>query len=369
MIGRRHALQVVLDGLSPDAGGPEAVERRRATTDWAAVLRVANAHLVGPAMYAGIADARRLGELPDDVRDYLGLLHERNRSRNAALQSQAIELVGALNDAGIRPLLLKGGLALFLDLYPDSAARMIRDLDVLVPPRAIDRALGALRTLNYREETRYPAGHHAYGDFVRPGAPGAVDLHFEPTDGSYILSAFELTTRARIARQADVSFLAPAPTDCVLHHLLHAQIHHLGNFYRGVVELRQLYEFAILVRRFDSAIDWDFVIDRMARHRLETALASYALAAHRLLALEWPLPGAAPMVAELHYRRCILQLIFPAQQWIMLPVSNLRAAFAWHRMHGLYGDRPRSVPRLRHAARFLRKGTAEDAIRRLFQQD
>ena len=68
-----------------------------------------------------------------------------------------------------------------------------------------------------------------------------------------------------------------------MHNLLHAQIHHLGNFYRGELQLQQVYELVALARYFGPAVDWCFVQQRMRTHRLTTALESYLLAAHRLL--------------------------------------------------------------------------------------
>ncbi len=266
------------------------------------------------------------------------------------------------------PLLLKGSLALFTDLYEDPAERMIRDLDVLVPADAAKSALDCLERLGYRAETIYPPGHHAYADFVRANDPGAVDLHFEPIDAPHLFAASEVWRRARPLRVEGAVFLVPSPGDCVLHNLLHEQIHYLGNYYRGVLELRQLHEFATMARRYGSAVDWEAIEGRMARHRLSTPLHSYALAAQRLLALPWPLRARPCLAAELHLRRALAQLRLPALERLATPWANLRGAFAWHRMNALYraAGFPRAAP-LRHAAQFFRKKRGRAAMGRLFR--
>lgn len=368
MIHSDPAFRILVEALRPDAGGEEASTRRRACTDWVAVVERANAHYVAPALYASLARAGKLDDLPQDARDYLELLHESNGRRNQALARQAEELIGAFNGAGIEPLLLKGGLSLFLGHYTDPAARMIRDIDLLVPYSARFHALEKLQSLDYRQIAAYPEGHHAYGDFVRDGDPGAVDLHFELIDSCGLLPAAEVRHRAKSKRIGQASFLAPSPSDQVLHNLLHAQIHYLGDFYRGRLELRQLYDFTVLARFHAGAVDWDWISDRLGRHGLATPLQSYALAAHRLFGLAWPLHERPSLAARMHLARCLLQLRFPALSRFFIPIANFRLAFAAHRLDELYGS-SRSLfrRRLSHLMQFVRKTDMSIIYRRPFK--
>lgn len=362
-----QALDVVVDSLRPDGGGPRGAERRRSVRDWADTLTFANRHWLTPAVHAALADAGRLDDVPPDVRDYLALLHRANGERNEALRRQAVELLAALNKVGIAPMLLKGGLSLFLPLYSQPGVRMIRDLDVLIPPDLGPQACDALAGLGYRIAARYDAGHNAYGDFTRPNDPGAVDLHFELIEMPYLLSASEVWSRARPVVAGGVRFWAPSPTDMVLHHLLHAQIHYLGNFYRGVVELRQLYEFALFVRHYED-VDWAFIAERFSRHRLDAALQSYMLAAQRLFDSPWRLRRSASWGAKAHCRRCLVQLQYPGMARLGVPFANIRAAFAWHRINHFYGrQRPVAMARLTHAARYIGKKTAWNVVLRVLR--
>jgi hypothetical protein len=367
MMPARQALRIVAEALQPEAGGPSASARRQSVRDWTRPLALGNAHLVSPAIYASLAGAGALADLPQDACEYLALLYRLNDDRNRALRRQAIELLAALNDAGIYPLLLKGALSLFGGLYLDAAARMIRDLDVLIPAAQLGDATRVLGALGYALIARYDAGHNAYGDFARPHDPGAVDVHLELVETPYLLPAADVWARAKPKEAAPGAvFFVPSSNDAALHHLLHAQVHHRANFYRGVLELRQLHEFALLIDRWVD-VDWPELQSRLAAHRLELVLESYALAAQRLLGCRWPLPQAPSGRAVAQCRRGIIRLCWPMLAVIEAPLANMRSAFAWHRMQHLYAARSLMRRRLQHAAQFMRKTAARDAVGRLFR--
>jgi hypothetical protein len=359
------ALRIVTEALQPDAGGPAAAERRRALTDWSGPIAIANQHLLAPTLYRALRAADALADLPPEVGSHLADLAELDSARSTAFRRQAAELIRALNDAGIEPMLLSGGISLFTEVYA-AGAPTLDDVAVLVPHAAAGRAREALVQIGYSVARRYPMGYHAYADLVRPHDPGAVALHVELLDAKYVLPAREVWQRARAIRHGGIEFFVPTPDDCVLHALLHAQIHYLGNYYRGALELRQLHEFATLTRHFGSVLDWAFIVRRMSRHRLDTPLESYLLAAERLLALRWPLSIPPSLRAELHYRRCIAQLRFPALAATVTPWANIRSGFAAHRMDALYhGSGPLRLTR--HAVQFARKKTIAGVVDRLFR--
>lgn len=246
---------------------------------------------------------------------------------------------------------------------------MFRDLDVLVPPESMARAIAVLEDLGYDATTKYQPIQHAYAEFMRESDPGAVDLHIELIDAHYILPQEEIWDRAEVCEVDGVSFHLPSATDRILHNFLHAEIHHIGNYYRGSLKLQQAYDFTLLARHGSSEIDWTMIEDRMRRHRLETALQSYALAAATLFGLAWPLSSPASVAARFHFRRCIAQLCVPALESAMVPWANLRGAFASHRMNALYGEKrePLVAHQLHHAIGFIRKSTAKGVLDRLFR--
>jgi hypothetical protein len=372
MTGTASALAVLADCLHLS---PDRCQNRPswpAAADWPAVIALANDHLLGPALHARLCGEPRFDLVPAEVRAYLALLHRLNRQRNRALRRQAEEIIAAFNQNGIEPTLLKGGITLFSTPYPhrDWSSRMMRDLDVLVPAEARARAVAVLAALGYGVLNPYPPEHHAVAEFVRTADPGAVDLHTELVDPWYVLPAAEVRSRAVLLPCGALTVFAPAPTDRVLHHVLHAQVHHRADFYRGALRLNQLYELAIMGAEPANAIDWAFIVARMREHRLEAALESYLLAAKRLFGLPWPLKTAPSRTAKLHVRWCLLQIRRPSWQRLSLPWGNLLGAFAWHRMKALYGVRGSpSLWRLRHAWRFLKKKPVRQAVERVFRTE
>ncbi|OFW99344.1 MAG: hypothetical protein A3D94_02110 [Alphaproteobacteria bacterium RIFCSPHIGHO2_12_FULL_66_14] len=336
--------------------------------DWMPVLEIANDHLLTPALWSALRESSQAISLPADARDYLATLHRLNGDRNRVLRRQAIELIGALNAQGIVPALLKGGLTLFDGPYADPAMRMMRDLDILVPAGSRDDAIGILERLGYRLAQQYAAGHHAFGDFARPNDPASVDLHTELVDPSHVLPASEVWSRSELREIGGVRYFSPCATDRIMHNLLHAQIHHLGNFYRGELQVQQVHEFVALARHFGPAVDWPFVKRRMHAHHLTAAMNSYLLAAHRLLGLEWPLSSPPGLGARLNYLRCEMQVGVRPLQWIGVPWGNLRGAFAWHRMHALHGSTGGPLRwRCRHLVRYLQKEGIGATLERLLR--
>lgn len=362
----RRPLVVLAHCLQGNAPGP--ANDTVAPTDWMPVFRIANDHLLTPALWHALINSGRFRSLPADAAEYLATLYLLNGERNGVLRRQAIELIGALNERDIVPALLKGGLALFDGPYDDPAIRMMRDLDILVPVQARDQAIAVLEGLGYGLAQQYAAGHHAFGDFSRPNDPGSIDLHTELVDSSHVLPASEVWSRAAPREIDGVRYLAPSATDRVLHNVLHAQIHYLGSFYRGELHLQQIYEIAALARHFGPEIDWDFVERRLAAHRLTSALESHLFAAHRLFGLEWPLARPASARARLHFLRCEVQLDLPVLQRLAVPWGNLRGALAWHRMHALHGESGGPFGwRFRHLLQYLRKMGAGATVGRLLR--
>lgn len=368
-LGRRGpALRALLDGLHHDPGKREAALAAVRPELWPAVIGLANDHLLGPALAAAAAEGRLSAAMPGDVCTYLHFIHRCNAVRNGLIRRQAIELVGAFNERGIRPLLLKGILTLFADRGRDPATRMMSDIDVAVPPSLRDPAEAVLHALGYRTAERYPEGHHAVGEFRRNGDPAAVDLHLELIDQRYALPAAAVFAAARPSTEAGIAFLRPAPTDRLLHALLHAQTHHLGHFYRGHVSLGQLHDLVTVAVLQGGETDWRDIDGRLRRHRLTPVLDSYLLLAGQLLGLPWPLDRPAGRAGRYHAAWCVAHLRLPGLERLAVPVGNLRMAFAWHRMRALYGNSGSPISwRSGHAVQYLKRHDMRQAIGRLFR--
>lgn len=336
--------------------------------DWTAVLQLANAHLLGPALHEAVSVSPAKAGVPPDVLDYLHLLRTLNTDRNDGLRRQCLEIVHSLSCRGIDCLLLKGATALFERGSVARETRMMRDLDILVRPDAAMEALGILSELGYDTLNRSPEGDHAVAELGRPGDGGTVDLHTELIDASYLIPARDVFARGVWVEDEGYRVQVPSVEDRLLHHLLHAQVHHKAQFYRGQVRLNQLYNFHEMATAPGSVIDWVWIVRALDAFRLAPALHSYLLLAHVLFAMPWPLMERPSREGLRHSRRALMQLRHPLLDRAMIPFGNLWRAFAWHRMCAIYGHSgPASVKRLRHILQYVQKKTPGQAFIQLFR--
>jgi hypothetical protein len=255
---------------------------------------------------------------------------------------------------------------------------MMSDVDIAVPEQQRYAAEQTLDQLGYRVATRYPAGPQAVAEYVRAGAPAAVDLHVELIDQHYVLPAAEVFTRARKIVSNGVSFEVPESTERLLHVLLHAQIHHLGQYYCGRIDLGQLYDFCKIAGgagRLAGArggavsgprVDWNSIDCRLRRFGLCNVLDSYLSAANLLFGFEWPLERAPGRGARRQLLRWLLQLQIPTLSAIEIPMGNIAGAFAAHRMRALYGDDGGLLRgRIEHFRQFAQRHNARQVLARL----
>lgn len=133
---------------------PPACEEARALLarplQWDRVLEQARANEVYPMLYRNL---RYLGfaGVPASVRAKLEALFRMNALRNTLLADELTLLLGALSEAGIPVIPLKG-LFLAESLYGDLTLRVCVDMDLLVPRRNMTQALDLLVARGYQAE-------------------------------------------------------------------------------------------------------------------------------------------------------------------------------------------------------------------------
>jgi hypothetical protein len=254
------ALGVLLDPAS-DPG-----RRVELCGDPQGLVELAGLHLVTPALRRGMRALGLDGDLPDELASFLAAVEALNVRRNRRLAAQAAELAGALNALDIEPVFLKGTALLLLGLYPDPSARLIGDIDLLVPVDRLDDAAAALRGLGYADLEAGPAHAHDPQSLAHPERPAMVELHRSPVPLPLepLLPSLELQARAvPLPGLGAARARAPCPTHLALHNLLHAMLQHrcwrLAN-----LPMRDALDLVLLDRRFGAAIDWETLAGRAA---------------------------------------------------------------------------------------------------------
>ena len=293
-------VETVIAFLRCKQSDDRSVGDRLAHIDWESTLAFANEELVTPELYAAIDSAGLGDRLPPDVAAYLVYLHDLNRRRNERMREQLIEVIKAWNEAGLVPLVLKGGLVL-LDKGEAMDFRMMADLDLLFDPAEIEGAIRTAETLGYRRAVAYPTGRHDYACMVRSEEPASLDLHVGLVYPLHLLPAEAVRRRAIPVQRDGVHAMAPSSGDQFLHMVLHDMVHH-GSHRSGNIQLRGLTDFARMLKA-NPTLDWAAIFSDLKRHGADNVLRAQAFAARELLGAEVPSAESGGPAARLYYWR------------------------------------------------------------------
>jgi hypothetical protein len=266
-------------------------------TDWPAALALADRQALLPAVWSAAVAHRWSTALPTEVLSAISVhfapgtqppllllqqAYEANARRTVDLRAQAVRLLRQLECNSIAAVPLKGAHALLEGWWPDPSARVMRDLDILVPAHAAESARSALLADGYRDRLgQHRLARHEYAVLHHPGRAGTIELQVAPlVDRWPVLKADALLAQApRIST-----------TDAVIHTIAHAQLQDEAHLLRRT-PLRSLHEIATLsAGARGPEIDWSRVRSAFTRIDAESALDSFlALVAHYF---EAEIPGA-----------------------------------------------------------------------------
>jgi hypothetical protein len=186
--------------------------------------------------------------------------------RNQVLLHAAGSSVRALQGAGIRVMALKG--AAVTALYPGGlGTRPMNDVDLLVEPADVDRAVGVLAELGYAPAGVQPlvvARRIRHAMPFRRADGVEIDLHWH-----LLVHAGDdraVWARARPGALAGAPILVPAPAD----QLLHTCVHGLGAVPAPV---RWVADAALIIRAAGD-LDWDVVVEQAQTRDLTVVTAA-----------------------------------------------------------------------------------------------
>jgi len=249
----------------------------------AVVAHLSNQRLTGVLQH-GVGSGRVL--LPDDARAALSDAHLRATVLVLELERRLLEVAGALGDAGVEAIVLKGP-SLAHPFY-DPIVRTYGDLDLLVPVAVWRTALDVLAGLGFSRsilEPR-PGFDERFGKGASHADPDGyeVDLHRTLALGPFglwlrpehlIAGSVELALRgAPLRRLSD--------THTLIHVCLHAA---LGRTPPLLLPLRDVLQVA-----YRGTIDWDELRELAGRWRLSAPLGWAFRTASETLGV--PLPRA-----------------------------------------------------------------------------
>lgn len=200
--------------------------------DWPKVAQISREHKTGPLLYLNLR-GKDAGRPPPAVTAQFEQAYVASAGRLAVLTRNLLELVGNFEKAGIRTLSWKGPSMAAL-LYPDPGARPCDDLDFLVHPDDISKAVNLLAKNGYEPHVPVPArilnSYLGAGlDYVATNSQGDlwIDLSTLPTPSYFALTidADSLWASARTITIENTSIPLPCPEHLLYLLCVHASKH------------------------------------------------------------------------------------------------------------------------------------------------
>jgi hypothetical protein len=263
--------------LAPEQAAITACVRRRfgqdeppvatENLDWDGFLTEARDQGLAPVVYGGLPAL----SCPPPHRVTAALRANRLISvlRHQTAFEPALRLtIGALHDAGLEPIVLKGGALTYLG-YPKPGLRTMSDIDLLLAPDQLQRANEALCALGFHVASYdLPDHHHHLPPLFTPDGRWAIELHHHvlPEANPYAIDMHAIRARARLQKLGDVSALVLAPEDALLHICAHLAWGHRYQWF----PLRTLVD--ILALTSYSGMDWDQFLTTVCQTRTAGAV-------------------------------------------------------------------------------------------------
>jgi hypothetical protein len=272
----------------------------KGSVDWLGLIREANDHLVGPALHEIVSQNTTI---PDDVREYLHLIHHLNRARNTCLESQALEAIASLNAGGITPVLLKGAALLLTTPEHLKGRRLLSDLDLMLREADLVRGVEVLVRLGYRPVAG-ENGPHAFAKLARSKDAATIDLHHRPPGPSQLYRQPPLAAETSLTI-GGAYMKIPSSADQAMQLIAHDMFND-GGLRDGTIQIRHLLDIAELSRR-DRGMDWTSIRRRFEEHGMRIAFDVYALNLRHLLELAVDHRQAPSLLARLLFQRQLLK--------------------------------------------------------------
>lgn len=295
---------LVLDLISDACDVPPDTVAVLDAEAWRTVLAMVRQHRLGGLLHWQLEHRHSALPVPDEVREEVREAWRHSTRRVLGMQYELVTLGKLLDAAGIAWIALKGPFLAY-HAYPEAALRPMRDLDILVPANRLVDAWNVVvgagakpaaagdgeQRLNHALRTN----KHHLPALATPSGFSNLELHrgirsaastVGRHDGALLLD--DLWAHAVNLPIAATPVRFPAPTDMLLHLILHAAYDHLLN--NGPLILSDI---AFLLRR--HTIDWRRFWQTMTTlEAMRGAVLLLDLAARywRDLPIEWT-PAAA----------------------------------------------------------------------------
>ena len=243
-------------------GADPFAEPEQGDVPWDSVIGLLRDQHLLATLAPAMADCDPPAALAQQVRQEVRAL----RLRTAAMLLELDRVFARLEEAGARPVVLKGG-ALAHTVYGDDA-RFFADLDILVDAARLEESYRALRHEGYdfaptKRHPRYYEEYHYHRVLAKSHL--VVEIHWDlsRSDGFCTFDLEGFRSRSTTIRTNGGALRVPSGPD----QLLHAAAQSIRE---GFLDLRRVVDAGLLVR--SGAADDPALVDLARQARLGTAL-------------------------------------------------------------------------------------------------
>ncbi|HET9637583.1 MAG TPA: nucleotidyltransferase family protein [Allosphingosinicella sp.] len=204
----------------PSPARDSALLAAAAGIDWDLAARIAARHRVEGLVWNALRQAGAV--VPAEVGERLQGASARIIRQNLVLTAESLRLAALLDEAGIRHLFVKG-ISLGVLAYGSIGPKMGWDIDLLVPPEAVETAARMLEAAGYRLSAPHGArGRERLGLWHRhwkesvwatPDGSLTVELHSRLNDNPMLLPDVGLESPSRPVEVSRGKFLETLRTD------------------------------------------------------------------------------------------------------------------------------------------------------------
>ena len=260
--------------LRADAGPAELAPPPGALTT--TLVSALATHGLAPLLYLQVRDRAGAQGWSPAVLAALAGTFQTNAVRSYLMDAELTRLAGALAACGVPVALLKGA-ATGRTVYGSPAARLVNDLDLLIPADNVEEARAAVALLGY--VAHGPLGSGRFGRWQRryrcelqmvcadPARRGLlVELHWSLVELPYYVERIPMSEVWATTRPAErlPGAVMPDPATLLLHSCAHVALHH-----SRTLRLIWLVDVDRLAR--SAALDWDALTERSERWGLGLA--------------------------------------------------------------------------------------------------
>lgn len=285
MTDLKHAALILTLLRTPDA------LPRLSLAEWDLVLRQARRCGLTARLYARLAEHGLLDEVPEQPRRHLAWAHTIYQRHQLAVQWEVTLIRRALEQTGIRIILLKGA-AYEMAGLPVANGRIFSDIDILVPKAQLNVSEAALMMHGWATTHHDAYDQHYYRTWMHELPPmqhvrrmTVLDVHHAILPETAALSPNPAKLgKAAIPLKGFGDLAVLAPVDMVLHACCH--LFHEGELDNG---LRDLLDIDGLLRHFGTSPSFWRELDSRAVELELTRPLFYALRYAALL-LRTPVP-------------------------------------------------------------------------------